>query len=257
MQESTARVMELHEDEPEMVARMLLCLYTSDYPVNAHENRKSRAQSVEQLIEQGRTHASDRDYVFETNPYLVISKMYVLADKYDISALKELCVTKLKAMKLASKPDKLQSFLESLDHVYNSTPFTCSSLRIAAAGIVQKNYRDIMTDDTTKSKLRDACLANAQIGWVLFSMLFWARDLLCKNCDVSLRLPRDLADPDNLSEWYGVGDEVCLCGLTQVCGSKVCFTQVKKHIRCPDCLTATKIELVDLRSLTEDKRCER
>jgi hypothetical protein len=243
-----------------MVARMLLCLYTSDYPLNAHQKPKSGSQSVVQLIEQGRGGSSGFNYVFEINRYLVVSKMFVLADKYGMSGLKELCVAKLETTKPTPElpePANLQKFLESLEHIYNSTPPTCSSLRMKATGLVQKRYRDIITDPTAKSKLRDACLANAHLAWDLFSTLFSARDLLCRSCDIWLRVPQDLADPFDLSEWCRGSGEVCLCGLTQVCGSKVCFTQIKKNVRCPGCVATKDVKLVDIEKLDEQGKLRR
>jgi hypothetical protein len=96
-----------------------------------------------------------------------------------MAGLKELCVAKLEATKPPSNLSKPKRFLGSLNHIYNSTPPTCSSLRLTPSGIVQQRYRDIITDPIAKSKLRAACLANAELGWDLVSTLFLTKDLLC------------------------------------------------------------------------------
>ena len=175
MQEASTRVLELFEDDAEIVARMLLCLYTSDYPIKVHEKSEPSNQSVSQLVEQGRTHTLARDYIFETNPYLIISKMFVLADKYDMSGLKGLCVEKLQTNKPSATISKLKCFLGSLDHIYSPTLPICNSLRIAAAKIVQERYCEILADPATKGMLQAACLAHSQLGWNLVSTLFVAK----------------------------------------------------------------------------------
>lgn len=246
MQEASTRVLELFEDEPEMVARMLLCLYTSDYPIQVHEKSEPSNQSVSQLVGQGRTHTLARDYIFETNPYLIISKMFVLADKYDMSGLKDLCVEKLQTNKPSAKFSKLKHFLGSLDHIYSSTPPICNSLRIAAAEIVQQRYCEILADPATKGMLQAACLAHSQLGWDLISTLFVAKDLLCTSCQICLKVPEGLVDTFEMWEWCGDGDKHCLCGLTQICGRGACLAQVKEQVLCPSCLSVKNVHQVDI-----------
>jgi hypothetical protein len=251
MQETSTRVLELFEDDAEMVARMLLCLYTSDYPIQVHEKSEPSNQSVSQLVEQGRTHTLARDYIFETNPYLIISKMFVLADKYDMSGLKDLCVEKLQTNKPSDKfsNSKLKRFLGSLDHIYSSTPPICSSLRRAAAKIVQQRYCEILADPATKGMLQAACLAHSQLGWDLVSTLFVAKDLLCTSCQILLKVPEDIVDAFDVWEWCKDGDKPCLCGLTQICGRGACLAQIKKQVRCPDCLSVENIHQGDFSTM--------
>lgn len=246
MQEASTRVLELFEDDAEMVARMLLCLYTSDYPIQVHEKSEPSNQSVSQLVEQGRTHTLARNYIFETNPYLIISKMFVLADKYDMSGLKGLCVEKLQTNKPSAKFSKLKHFLGSLDHIYSSTPPICNSLRIAAAKIVQQRYCGILADPATKGMLQAVCLAHSQLGWDLISTLFVAKDLLCTSCETHLKVPEDLVDTLALSDWRGDSEKFCLCGLTQICGSEACLAQIKEQVLCPECLSVENVHQGDV-----------
>jgi hypothetical protein len=77
-QKAANKVITLHDDEPEMVARMLLCLYTSDYPTQLKERNFSGYPTVEEFMKKGFPKFQTDGFEHEANPVPVHSKMYAI-----------------------------------------------------------------------------------------------------------------------------------------------------------------------------------
>jgi hypothetical protein len=169
-QEAADKVITLHDDEPEMVARMLLCLYSSDYLIHFNERKFWGYPTMEEFMEKGCPKLQADSFEHETNPLLVHSKMYAIADKYDMPGLQAICVTKF-AVDISDK-DELQNLVDALPHIYTSTPPSQTALKQKAAVFVQEAYHEIMHKPSLRTKLETACVQSGQLGWDVLSNQF-------------------------------------------------------------------------------------
>jgi hypothetical protein len=209
-----------------MVARMLLCLYTSDYPIQLKERGLSGCPTVEELMEKGCPKFQTDGFEHETNPLLVHSKMYAIADKYNMPGLQATCVTKFEVD--TDDNCELQNFVDALSHIYSSTPPSQTALKQKAAALVQESYFKIIHKPCLNTKLETACVQSGQLGWDVLSNLFNRRYLRCAKCDEEDDEPFD----NGFKYSYG---GVCVCGMTQLCGSRSCSNLVEEEWVCPSC----------------------
>ena len=227
-QEATDKVITLHDDEPEMVARMLLCLYTSNYPSLFRKGKPSESPSLRDFLLQGCVASEVDHFEYETNPLMVHSKVYAIAEKYDIPGLQAVSVTKFDLNRIPTRSE-IKNLLVALAHVYTSTPPSANALRLKAAALVQKSYNDIMYNPKLKAQLETACVRNGQLGWDVLSNLFNRRSLRCADCDDEIYKPFS----DDFS--YNHELDVCICALTKLCGSGVCSKSMEDESSCPSC----------------------
>jgi hypothetical protein len=225
-QEAADKVITLHDDEPEMVARMLLCLYTSGYPIQLKERGLSGHPTVEELMKNGCPKFQADSFEHETNPFLVHSKMYAIADKYDIPGLQAICVTKFEVN--VDDNSELQNLVDALPHVYSSTPPSQTALKQKAAALVQKSYNKIIHGPRLKTKLETACVQSGQLGWDILSNLFNRRYLRCARCKKEDREPF-------YNDFKHGCEGFCVCGMTQLCGSGLCSKLAEEKSFCSSC----------------------
>ncbi|KAF4619085.1 hypothetical protein G7Y89_g14762 [Cudoniella acicularis] len=103
----------MEDDEPLIVAKMIDFLYGLDYDDHRSEGRPSvKGDNPDETPTE--YESANADQPTGQNPYslLINAKAYIIADKYDIQALKEWAVTKYK---------------EVLPTTWNSTAFTESA----------------------------------------------------------------------------------------------------------------------------------
>jgi hypothetical protein len=166
-QEAADRVITLHDDEPEMVARALLCLYSSDYPIQFEERKFSGYPTVKEFMKKGCPKFRTDKFKHEKNSLLVHSKVYAIADKYDMPGLQAICLRKFEDdWHYASY---LQNLVNALPHIYSSTPLSQTALRQKAAGRVKGAYHQIMHEPSLKTKLKTACDESRQLAWDILS----------------------------------------------------------------------------------------
>ena len=110
-----------------MVARMLLCLYTSDYPVYLKERKSPDYPTMEEFMKKGCPKFQTDGFEHEINPLLVHSKVYAIADKYDMPGVQEVCVTKFKVD--ITNYRELEDLVDALPHIYSSTPPSQTALK--------------------------------------------------------------------------------------------------------------------------------
>jgi hypothetical protein len=226
-QKAADRVITLHDDEPEMVARMLLYLYTSDYPTQLKERVFSGYPTVEEFMKKGCRKFRTDSFEHETNPLLVHSKVYAIAGKYDMPGLQAICVTKFEVD--IDDYWKLQNLVDVLPHIYSSTPPSQTALKQKAAALIQESYSKIIHKRLLMTKLETACVQSGQLGWDVLSNLFNRRSPHCAECYDDIRF-----DNGYMFQYGGV----CVCGLTQLCGSEFCSNLVEEKWVCPSCKKA-------------------
>ena len=102
-----AREIFLHEDDPEMVGKMLRWCYAQDYDDEHDYKPKSYGISL-----------------------VINARMYALADKYGLQGLKIHAITKYKTALLMCLFGELQdAFFEAIEVVFNTTPTSDRGLR--------------------------------------------------------------------------------------------------------------------------------
>jgi len=102
-QKAADKVITLHDDEPEMVARMLLCLYTSDSPTQLKERDFSGYLTVEEFLKKGCRKFQTDSFEHETNPLLVHSKMYAIAHKYDMPGVQAIVLQSSRSISIVGR----------------------------------------------------------------------------------------------------------------------------------------------------------
>ena len=98
------------------------------------------------------------------------SKVYAIADKYDMPGLQAICVTKFKVD--ITSDSELEDLVDALPHIYSSTPPSRTALKRKAAPFVQKSYRKIVRTPRLRTKLKTACVQSGQLGWDVLSNVF-------------------------------------------------------------------------------------
>jgi hypothetical protein len=152
---------------------MILYLYTSTYPTMFRERNFSGCPTVEEFMKMGCPKFQAGSFEHETNLLLVHSKMYALADKYDMPCLQATCVTKFGFdFPIYYKEDDLQNLVNALPHVYSSTPPSQTALKQRAVALVQRSYDDIMREPMLKTQLETACVQSGQLVRDVLSNLY-------------------------------------------------------------------------------------
>jgi hypothetical protein len=152
-----------------MVARMLLCLYTSNYPTKFDERQFSGCPTMEEFMKKGCPKFRTDKFEHDTNRFLVHSKMYAIADKYDMPGLLEISIKKFD---VSTCSDDTVDLVNALPHIYNSTPPTRAALREKTVALVRRYRNIIMRTPELKTKLETACVQNGQLGWDVLSSLW-------------------------------------------------------------------------------------
>lgn len=119
----------MNDDEPSIVGKMIDYLYTLDY--DDHCSSTSGAKSV---IEYARAD--------DPASLLVNAKVYIIADKYEIEALKKLACLKYKEVLLNTW--NTSNFSESASHVFENTVETDRTLRDVIVQVASDNIRALL-----------------------------------------------------------------------------------------------------------------
>ena len=113
-------MIDLKEDDPDTVARMLQFCYTYDY----------------QIIVDDKALASD----VVVDPMLVNARIYFVADKYDIGPLKDLA--KKKFEEVVKEQWRLESFPTVIKAIYENT-LPSDSLRVCLVSVVKRHKKEL------------------------------------------------------------------------------------------------------------------
>jgi hypothetical protein len=128
----------LEEDDPKMVARMLVYIYGQEYPVT-FDGASPFAESAQKLLPAYLT-GIEGDMKGD-GPLSVHAAVYSIADKYDCQSLKAACeqayVGRLSAQ------TSLGDFIASIDVIYETTPRDDKSLRKWAVWFSQ-GYKEMI-----------------------------------------------------------------------------------------------------------------
>ena len=156
-QESMTATIILNEDDQSTVRRMLTYLYTLDYddgdacPAVAVATSQDTSSLVTDPV--SKSHGEDDATVSHCKRMNNI-RVYALAEKYNIPALKELAKTKFKNYKPASNPIHRSEVIEA---ILNSTPKTDTGLRniLISRATTASNLEEILNEGPLTSGIRD------------------------------------------------------------------------------------------------------
>ncbi|KAK4696047.1 hypothetical protein P7C71_g1801, partial [Lecanoromycetidae sp. Uapishka_2] len=167
--EAKTATIDLKEDNPDAVNRMLIYLYTLDYPDGEVPKTQKPTRSNEALkpphlrIPVRSAPSPQSDSTQATDPVNILMNnalVYALADKYDLSKLKIIARDKfLASTKDAQWPYK--DFIEVIHTVYNTTPDNDNALRSIITGICVDHFSGIVED----VKLKEAIMGNSRLSF--------------------------------------------------------------------------------------------
>ena len=144
----------MDDDDPQAVKRLLLYLYTSDYPEEDDSDvpvimNYSHSPSLTSAATEGESNLSTMSNSFDgatprdhrmMNDVLV----YAVAEKYDIPELKDLAMHKFRT--LASSRWSQDDFHVATEAVFSTTPETDIGLRQIVLDICKEHSEDILRD---------------------------------------------------------------------------------------------------------------
>ncbi|ERF68890.1 hypothetical protein EPUS_04542 [Endocarpon pusillum Z07020] len=114
----------LKEDDPQMVARLIVFLYSWTYPMTGKDAKKS-ADSVRRLL--ASNDQAYQDQSEDENLLTFHASLYGVADKFECESLKENCQKAY--IRALHGSFSIPDFISSINVVYETTPETDIGLR--------------------------------------------------------------------------------------------------------------------------------
>ena len=186
--------MTLHDDDPIVVARMLLYLYTSDY-----KPYKSDMSLLHNIIEKAAS--KPLEIQLEEVPEIILAaQMHVIAEKYGIRGLEDLSARRFLA---TIKTTSMANLLALVEIVYESTPENDDRLRKWIVWRIQ----------TTKKSLKDS----DKVVALVHQHHDFANDLISKYA------ARNYVWCPDCQAYIGL--EQCRCGWSGMCGEASCTSR--------------------------------
>lgn len=133
----------MSDDEPSIVGKMIDYLYTLDY-----DDRPSSSMVAEEAKQQQQARATD-----QAPSLLINAKVYIIADKYELEALKWFACSKYK--KVLWNTWNTPFFPESACHVLENTMETDRLLRDVIVRVASEHAKDLLDRDEFVEMLRN------------------------------------------------------------------------------------------------------
>ncbi|TVY40304.1 hypothetical protein LOCC1_G005411 [Lachnellula occidentalis] len=144
-QEAQTGTISLFHDDPQAIEKLVDFLYKSEYSYDVKQLPKPSFPS---------TTATET----ASNETLLHTKVYVLAEKYDVPALKTLASQHFKTC--LPRNVLTNAFVESLEIIFTQTPETDRLLKDIALEFVGKNYRRL----SNIAEFIDLCKQNGDVA---------------------------------------------------------------------------------------------
>ncbi|TVY58983.1 BTB and MATH domain-containing protein 43 [Lachnellula cervina] len=182
--EGTSNVINLEDDQPEIVEKMLSYMYTSDYSDQQNSTIRTEITVVcgpgGSVYLKETTTASTSNLVISSAP-LTNAQVFVIADKYDVQGLKELAEKKYEEAIAGSWNSA--SFVASLKLLYEETLESDRALKDAAAKVAGQHARELVD----RGEFAALCKEHGQIAFdVLKSSILEpakpAKPSSCRQC---------------------------------------------------------------------------
>ncbi|KAF7504609.1 hypothetical protein GJ744_002036 [Endocarpon pusillum] len=226
--EASNQSVTLEEDDPQMVARLIVFLYSRTYPMTGKDAKKS-ADSVRRLLA-----SNDQAYRDQSEDEKLLTfhaSLYGVADKFECHELKELCqnayIWGLHGS--FSIPD----FISSIKVVYETTPETDIGLRKWAVFVAQ-GYKAMLQSHPSFKAL---FMSTPDFGWELATAYTEDQKYWCTRCEA-----------DTLQDY------ACICGQNGIClGNDDCILE-SSEFWCGECGTFGSINPGSLSAACDNPR---
>lgn len=214
--ESLDGAVTLQDDDPILVARLLLYFYTSDY-----EPPEIKQDILGKIMNRAASSVNDAQPHEDESQMIVAAQMYGIAGKYGIKDLKDLCVERFAAgVRKASTTD----LLALVDVVYEQTPDVDDLLRKWVVWRIQTSRMSM--DDSNR------------LAALVYKQHDFARDMItkyaarnyvwCPDCKAYIEL------------------KSCRCGWSGICGGELCATKAPAKdlsgLGCTHCNTKGQLQ---------------
>lgn len=135
----------MSDDEPSIVGKMIDFLHTLDY-----DDRPSSSMVAEEAKQQQQQQARATD---QASSLLINAKVYIIADKYELEALKWFACSKYK--KILLNTWNTPFFAESACHVLENTMETDRLLRDVIVRVASEHAKDLLDRDEFVEMLKN------------------------------------------------------------------------------------------------------
>jgi hypothetical protein len=208
----------LEDDDPALVARLLVYLYGEVYPVG-DEGQEVWGNSLGKLFG-GDTEVPENSSGSSDQPLSLHAALYGLADKYGCPSLKHDCQQAY--IKTLQGDFSLADFISSINVVYETTPEGDDGLRKWAVWVAQ-GYSDMLQ---LQPSFKGLIMSRGDFCWDLTTKYQRVNRFWCTSCNES--------SSSNMSS--------CSCGNSGICRKTVaCETTQIVALRCSNCRTAGRI----------------
>lgn len=191
--------MTLHDDDPILVARMLLYLYTSDYKPD-----RNKPGLLHKIMIQATSTTINMEPYEEVPEVVLAAQMYGIAEKYVIRELKDLSVSRFLA---EIEKTSMSNLLALIDIIYDSTLESDNLLRKWVVWRIQVSKKSVDESNilvTLVHKQHD--FAQDLITKYAARNFVW-----CPDCQTYVDLVQ------------------CRCGWSGLCGERLCMTASPKR----------------------------
>lgn len=199
--------MNLEDQEPLMIARMLQYFYHGEYDViniaaglvGILDNASSDVIFDDATLSQ--------DFDFEVH-----AQVYAMATRFEIPALKTISAANF-VVELRSKNFSVADLVSAVNIVYTTTPEGDFGLRKWVVYRSQQFEHELVRHNDFETALKE----HADFAWDFATKYAKANYLWCSHCQDTI----DLVE--------------CKCGFFGMCGDPLCATQATEALRCTRC----------------------
>jgi hypothetical protein len=197
----------LEDQDPFMVARMLQYLYHGNYDV------VNFAESLSRILDKASSKAVPDDRILNQKfDFEVHAEVYAMATRFDIPALRAMSAENF-VIELRSRNFSIADLVSAIDMAYTTTPNDDDSLRKWVVYRSQWFAEDLLRQADFESVFKDL----PQFAWDFATKYARGNFLWCSKCE-------DMAP---------LGE--CRCGFHGMCGDHFCATEDATKMRCTNC----------------------
>ncbi|TVY90574.1 hypothetical protein LAWI1_G002952 [Lachnellula willkommii] len=192
--EGTSKEIDLEDDQPDIVEKMLLYMYTSDYSdgiqpttadstetttTPAKDSSRKKGNKAIRFVPSSTPDPPPGPTQFSADALLTNARVFVIADKYDIQGLKQLATKKYETA--VPNAWNCAEFVGSLKLLYEETLESDRVLKDVAVKTAGKHVNDLVD----RGEFAALCKVNGELGFDILKASLTAKTLPAKNCGPS------------------------------------------------------------------------
>lgn len=199
--------MNLEDQDPFMVARMLQYLYHGNYDV------VSFAESLSSILDKASSKAVLEDRSLNQNfDFEVHAQVYALATRFEIPDLKAMSAKNF-VLELRSRNFSIADLVSAIDIVYTTTMNDDIGLRKWVVYRAQGFAEELLRQADFEAVFNDL----PHFAWDFATQYARGNILFCSQCELTIPLGE------------------CRCGFHGMCGHRYCATEDASQISCTNC----------------------